>query len=79
MRYPTLAFNVCDAECSVVSGLGRKLTGLSNVPALIAAAQQADEVPSQFGFCLIFPASVRHTITPGEGGFLWFDSSTWPQ
>ncbi|MFO6483774.1 FGGY-family carbohydrate kinase [Escherichia coli] len=41
-----------------------KLTGLCNVPALIAAAQQADESASQFGFCLIFPASVHHTIIP---------------
>lgn len=38
-----LAFNVCDAECSVVSGLGCEINGLNNVPALIAAAQQADE------------------------------------
>lgn len=26
-------------------------------------------MPSQFGFCLIFPASVRHTIIPSEGVF----------
>lgn len=26
-------------------------------------------MPSQFGFCLIFPASVHHTIIPGEGVF----------
>ncbi len=35
-------------------------------------------MPSQFGFCLIFPASVHHTIIPRRRGFLWFDSSTWP-
>ncbi len=26
-------------------------------------------MPSQFGFCLIFPASVHHTIIPCEGVF----------
>ncbi len=79
MRYRNVAFNVCNAECGFVSGLGREINGLSNVPALITAARQADESAGQFGFCLIFPASVHHTIIPRERGFLWFDSSTWPQ
>lgn len=38
-----MASDVCDVKCGIVSGLGGKLTGLASVPALIDAAQQADE------------------------------------
>ena len=45
-----------------------KLTGLNNVPALIAAAQQADESAEPVWF-LPYPASVHHTIIPRRRGF----------
>lgn len=58
-----MAFDVGDAECSVVPDWAAKLTGMADVPALIAAAKQADENAGTVWFYRICPASVRHTTT----------------
>lgn len=56
-----------------------KLTGLSNVPALIAAAQQADESAEPVWFLPYLSGERTPHNNPCAKGFSWFDSSTWPQ
>ncbi len=46
-----------------------KLTGQENVPALIAAAQQADEHADSIWFCRTCPASARRIIIRRQKAF----------
>jgi hypothetical protein len=45
-----------------------RLTGMADVPALISAAQQADDTAGTSGFYRIFPVSERRTTTRKRKG-----------